>query len=40
MNKIVFIGTAIIGVLLAIAGAVVLWAVMPGVIRNKVADVS
>ncbi len=40
MNKIIPGGTGVLGLLLAIAGAVLLWAIMPGIIRNKVADVS
>lgn len=38
MNKIIPGGTGVLGLLLAIAGAVLLWAIMPGIIRNKVAD--
>ena len=40
MVRILPISIAVVGVILAVAGAIVLWGVLPNVIRNKVADVS
>lgn len=38
MNKIVIISTAVLGVILIVVGAVLHWAVVPAIIRNKVIE--